>query len=118
MAGPDPAVHPIIVMAGPDRHHPPIDMAGPDPAIYPPGCRDDRVGPRVKPEGDGRGAEGDKRTPETNSGRRGHHHNNRHYRNNRHHHNNWHHQNKKYRCAIGSTVAGSQVSNTPSARTS
>lgn len=27
-------------------------------------------------------------------------------------------QNKKYRCAIGSTVAGSQVSNTPSARTS
>ena len=28
------------------------------------------------------------------------------------------HQNRKYRCAIGSTVAGSQVSNTPSARTS
>lgn len=27
-------------------------------------------------------------------------------------------QNKKYRCAIGSTVAGSQVSNSPSARTS
>ena len=28
------------------------------------------------------------------------------------------HQNKKYRCAIGNTVAGSQVSSTPSARTS
>jgi hypothetical protein len=27
-------------------------------------------------------------------------------------------QNKKYLCAIGSTVAGSQVSNIPSARTS
>ena len=27
-------------------------------------------------------------------------------------------QNRKYRCAIGSTVAGSQVSSTPSARTS
>lgn len=27
-------------------------------------------------------------------------------------------QNKKYLCAIGSTVAGSQVSNSPSARTS
>jgi len=27
-------------------------------------------------------------------------------------------QNKKYRCAIGSTVAGSQVRSTPSARTS
>ena len=29
-----------------------------------------------------------------------------------------HAQNRKYRCAIGSTVAGSQVSSTPSARTS
>ena len=28
------------------------------------------------------------------------------------------HQNRKYRCAIGSSAAGSQVSNTPSARTS
>ena len=28
------------------------------------------------------------------------------------------HQNRKYRCAIGRTVAGSQVSSTPSARTS
>ena len=28
------------------------------------------------------------------------------------------HQNRKYRCAIGNTVAGSQVSSTPSARTS
>ena len=28
------------------------------------------------------------------------------------------HQNRKYRCAIGSTVAGSQVNSTPSARTS
>jgi hypothetical protein len=27
-------------------------------------------------------------------------------------------QNRKYLCAIGSTVAGSQVSSTPSARTS
>jgi len=27
-------------------------------------------------------------------------------------------QNKKYRCAIGSTSAGAQVSNSPSARTS
>jgi len=27
-------------------------------------------------------------------------------------------QNRKYRCAIGNTVAGSQVSSTPSARTS
>jgi hypothetical protein len=27
-------------------------------------------------------------------------------------------QNRKYRCAIGSTVAGSQVNRTPSARTS
>jgi len=27
-------------------------------------------------------------------------------------------QNRKYRCAIGSFVAGSQVSNSPSARTS
>ena len=27
-------------------------------------------------------------------------------------------QNRKYRCAIGSTAAGSQVSSTPSARTS
>ncbi len=28
------------------------------------------------------------------------------------------HQNRKYRCAIGSTLAGSQVSSSPSARTS
>jgi len=63
-------------------------MAGPDPASDPLGCPHDRVGPRVKPEGDGDGKM------------------------------HRHHQNKKYRCAIGSTVAGSQVSSTPSARTS